>query len=93
MFIDLNGVDGFIHISDIAWKRVGNTTTYIKLADSVKAIVTELSKIITKLNSLLATLTKELAGIYRNYSAGGQTVKSTIKNTINFGAFGWGNHP
>ncbi|MCQ4794391.1 bifunctional 4-hydroxy-3-methylbut-2-enyl diphosphate reductase/30S ribosomal protein S1 [Anaerofustis stercorihominis] len=87
MFIDLNGVDGFIHISDIAWKRVGNINDLYKVGDNVKAIVTELDKDNYKVKLSVKDLTKEpWQEFIENYSVG-QTVKATIKNTTNFGAF------
>ncbi|WP_290770567.1 bifunctional 4-hydroxy-3-methylbut-2-enyl diphosphate reductase/30S ribosomal protein S1 [Anaerofustis sp.] len=87
MFIDLNGVDGFIHISDIAWKRVNNINDLYKVEDTVKAVVTELDKDNYKVKLSLKDLTKEpWQEFIENYSVG-QTVPAKIKNTTNFGAF------
>lgn len=87
MFIDLGGVDGFIHISDIAWKRVNNINDLYKVGDTVKAIVTELDKDSYKVKLSVKDLTKEpWQEFIENYSVG-QTVTATIKNTTNFGAF------
>ena len=87
MFIDLDGVDGFIHISDIAWKRVNSINELYKVGDSVKAIVTELDKESYKVKLSVKDLTKEpWQEFIENYTVG-QTVSATIKNTTSFGAF------
>jgi len=36
VFIDLGGIDGLLHITDISWKRVGNPADVYKVGQSVK---------------------------------------------------------
>jgi len=38
-FIDLGGVDGLLHISDITWGRLSHTSDVLHISDSVKVIV------------------------------------------------------
>ncbi|HIJ59348.1 MAG TPA: 30S ribosomal protein S1 [Nitrospirae bacterium] len=39
VFIDLGGIDGLLHISDISWKRVNNASEYFKVGDEGEFIV------------------------------------------------------
>lgn len=39
VFIDLGGIDGLLHVTDISWGRVGHPSEYFKLGDEVKVVV------------------------------------------------------
>ncbi|MCX8069715.1 MAG: 30S ribosomal protein S1 [Thermodesulfovibrionales bacterium] len=39
VFVDLGGIDGLLHISDISWKRVTNASDYFKVGDESEFIV------------------------------------------------------
>ncbi|MCR5217025.1 MAG: 30S ribosomal protein S1 [Lachnospiraceae bacterium] len=41
-FIDLGGVDGLLHISEMSWGRVGNAKELFKVGDEVECFVKEL---------------------------------------------------
>lgn len=42
LFIDLGGIEGLVHISEVAWDRVENMEGRFKIGDSVDAIVTNI---------------------------------------------------
>jgi len=39
VFVDLGGLDGLLHITDISWGRVGHPTEYFKVGDEVDVVV------------------------------------------------------
>jgi small subunit ribosomal protein S1 len=39
VFIDLGGIDGLLHVTDISWGRVGHPSEYFKVSDEVKVVV------------------------------------------------------
>lgn len=39
VFIDLGGLDGLLHITDISWGRVGHPSEYFKVGDEVEVVV------------------------------------------------------
>lgn len=39
VFIDLGGIDGLLHITDISWGRVGHPSEYFKVGDEVDVVV------------------------------------------------------
>lgn len=39
VFVDLGGLDGLLHITDISWGRVGHPSEYFKIGDEVDVVV------------------------------------------------------
>src|SRR5207247_10680514 len=38
-FVDLGGIDGLLHVTDMSWGRVGHPSEVINVADRVKVVV------------------------------------------------------
>ena len=58
-FVDLGGIDGLIHISDLSWKRVNNPEEILSINDQVTAKVIEVDRK-GKVRLSLKDLTEEL---------------------------------
>lgn len=43
-FINVDGIEGLIHISEISWERVDDPRNYVKVGDSVKAKIIAIDK-------------------------------------------------
>ena len=43
-FIDLGGIDGLLHITDISWKKVKHPSQYLTIADNVKVKILGIDK-------------------------------------------------
>jgi len=43
-FINVDGIEGLIHISEISWERVDNPRNYVKVGDTVKAKIIAIDK-------------------------------------------------
>lgn len=43
-FVNVDGIEGLIHISEISWERVDNPRNYIKVGDKVKAKIISIDK-------------------------------------------------
>lgn len=43
-FINVDGIEGLIHISEISWERVDNPRSYLKVGDKVKAKIISIDK-------------------------------------------------
>ncbi len=39
VFVDLGGLDGLLHITDISWGRVGHPSEYFKVGDEVDVVI------------------------------------------------------
>lgn len=43
-FVNVDGIEGLIHISEISWERVDNPRNYVKVGDHVKAKIISINK-------------------------------------------------
>ncbi len=43
-FVNVDGIEGLIHISEISWERVDNPRNYVKVGDQVKAKIIAIDK-------------------------------------------------
>lgn len=43
-FVNVDGIEGLIHISEISWERVDNPKNYVKVGDTVKAKIISIDK-------------------------------------------------
>ncbi len=41
VFVDLGGVDGLIHITDLSWGRINHPSEVVKLDETLKVVVTD----------------------------------------------------
>jgi small subunit ribosomal protein S1 len=44
VFIDLGGVDGLIHITDLSWGRINHPSEVVRLDEKIKVVVTDFEK-------------------------------------------------
>ena len=84
-FIDLGGVDGLLHISEMSWGRVENPKKVFKVGDEMKVLIKEISgtKIALSLKFADANPWKDAASKY----AVGNIVTGTVARMTDFGAF------
>ena len=84
-FIDLGGVDGLLHISEMSWGRVENPKKVFKVGDEMKVLIKEISgtKIALSLKFADANPWKDAASKY----AVGNMVTGTVARMTDFGAF------
>ncbi len=43
-FVNVDGIEGLIHISEISWERVDNPRNYVKVGDRIKAKIISINK-------------------------------------------------
>lgn len=87
VFLDLNGVDGFIHISDLSWKRVNKTEDFCKPGDVITAKIVEIDEEKGKVRLTVKGMTEEPWVAFTKQYKVGDTVKGTVKSITKFGAF------
>ncbi len=59
IFADLDGLEGLVHISEIAWEKVENPATLYKVGDKVEVVVLDVNKNEGKLNLSIKRLTPD----------------------------------
>ncbi len=84
-FVDLGGVDGLLHISEMSWGRVENPKKVFKVGDELKVLIKEISgtKIALSLKFADANPWKDAASKY----AVGNVVTGKVARMTDFGAF------
>lgn len=84
-FVNVDGIEGLIHISEISWERVENPADYVKVGDAVDARIIAIDKDRLSL-SMKQTQddpwAKEAEGFKK-----GDSVEGTVTRITPFGAF------
>jgi small subunit ribosomal protein S1 len=87
VFIDLGGVEGLIHISELSWGRVSHPSQIVKLGQEVDAQVLEISpercRVALSLKRLLPNPWERADTEF----AVGQIVPATVTSIVSYGAF------
>jgi len=86
-FIDLGGVDGLLHITDISWSRISHPSEMLSIGDEVEVMILDFSKETGKISLGLKQKTPSpWVDIDKKYSAGSR-IKGRVVNITSYGAF------
>ena len=87
VFIDLGGVEGLIHVSELSWGRVQHPSEVLNVGQSIKVLVLQVSeenaRIALSLKRLYRNPWENLAETFQN----GDIVDATITAITRFGVF------
>lgn len=85
IFVNVDGVEGLVHISEIAWDRVDNPSSYVKVGDKVQAKIISIDrdKLSLSMKQLLDDPWVKDAAKYKL----GDEVEGKITRITPFGAF------
>jgi small subunit ribosomal protein S1 len=87
VFIDLGGVDGLLHITDISWGRINHPEEVLKLDQIVKVVVLDFDGEKKRISLGMKQLTPHpWAGLAADIQIGSK-VKGKIVNVADYGAF------
>ncbi|KKS75138.1 MAG: 30S ribosomal protein S1 [candidate division WWE3 bacterium GW2011_GWA2_42_9] len=87
VFIDLDGVEGLVHISEIAWEKVNNPSSYFSVGQTVKVMVLGIDEQSKKLALSVKRLTPNpWETVEKSYPVGTK-VKGIVSKVVPFGAF------
>jgi small subunit ribosomal protein S1 len=87
VFLDLDGLDGLLHITDMTWKRIRHPSEMVKLGDELEVMILSIDR--DKSRVALGLKQKEnnpWIKIEEKYPPGTK-VKGKITNLVNYGAF------
>jgi len=86
-FVDLNGIDGLLHIADIDWGRVNKVEDFVKVNSTLKVIVLQVDKDKGKVSLGMKQLTADpWAEADKRYHAG-QNLTVEITHFVDYGVF------
>ena len=85
VFVNVDGIEGLVHISEISWERVSNPSDYVKVGDIIEAKIIAIDK--ERLSLSMKQLVEdpwisEVEGLKK-----GSKVEGTVTRITPFGAF------
>ncbi len=86
-FIDLNGIDGLLHITDMSWGRVGHPSEVLKVGQDLDVVVLDVNKDKERVSlGLKQKMANPWAEIESKFPVGTK-VKGKVVNLVPYGAF------
>ena len=86
-FVEINGIDGLLHINEIAWTRIKHPSEVLKAGDKIDVKVKSVDKENKRLSlSYKATIKSPWAKFLDKYQKG-DTVTGLVTRIVDFGAF------
>lgn len=85
VFVNIEGIEGLIHISEISWERVNNPSDYVKVGDQLDAKIISIDK--DRLSLSMKQLKKDPWLDEVEAMKPGTKVEGTVTRITPFGAF------
>ncbi|MFM7083526.1 MAG: 30S ribosomal protein S1 [Hyphomicrobium sp.] len=86
-FIDLGGIDGLLHVTDMAWRRVNHPSEILNVGDTVKVQVIRINPDTQRISLGMKQLQIDpWSAIEAKYPVGAK-LKGSITNIADYGAF------
>lgn len=87
VFVDLGGIDGLLHVTDISWKRVQHPSEVLSVGQTISVVVTRFNKETQRISLGMKQLEKDpWQDIDTKYHVGDK-VMGTVTNITDYGAF------
>ncbi|MCC6787560.1 MAG: 30S ribosomal protein S1 [Hyphomonadaceae bacterium] len=86
-FVDLGGIDGLLHVTDMSWKRVSHPSQVLNVGDTVKVQIVKINPDTQRISlGMKQLLTDPWDGVDAKYPAGGKFT-GRVTNITDYGAF------
>ncbi len=86
-FIDLNGIDGLLHITDMSWGRIGHPSELLKVGQDIDVVVLDINREKERVSlGLKQKLANPWDSIEQKYPVGAK-VNGRVVNLVPYGAF------
>jgi small subunit ribosomal protein S1 len=86
-FVDLGGVDGLLHITDMAWKRIKHPSEIVSVGDEINVRVLKFERDRNRVSLGLKQMGEDpWLAITQRYPEGSK-VKATVSNLTDYGCF------
>ena len=87
VFVDLGGIDGLVHVSQLSWDRVKHPSEVASVGDKIRVKIEKLNTQTGRISlSARALMEHPWTGIASRFSSG-QVVTGTVTRLADFGAF------
>ncbi len=86
-FVDLGGIDGLLHVTDMSWKRVSHPSQVLNVGDTVKVQIVKINPETQRISlGMKQLLSDPWDGVDAKYPAGGKFT-GRVTNITDYGAF------
>jgi small subunit ribosomal protein S1 len=86
-FVDLGGIDGILHISDMSWGRIGHPSEILKIGERVKVVVLKFDQERERISLGMKQITPDpWSSVQENYAVGSR-VRGKVISLTDYGAF------
>ena len=86
-FIDLNGIDGLLHITDMSWGRIGHPSEILKVGQDIDVVVLDINKEKERVSLGLKQKMANPWDLIESKFPVGTKVKGKVVNLVPYGAF------
>ncbi len=87
VFVDLGGMDGLLHVTDLSWERVNHPSEVLKVGDEIDVLVIKYDKETKRISLGVKQLTEDpWSDIKKDYKVG-EKIRAKISNITDYGAF------
>jgi small subunit ribosomal protein S1 len=86
-FVDLGGIDGLLHITDMSWGRIGHPSEMVKIDDQIEVMILNVDR---QKEKIALGLKQKLPSPWENVEVKypvGARVKGEVVNVMSYGAF------
>jgi small subunit ribosomal protein S1 len=87
VFVDLGGIDGLVHISELSWGRVSHPREILELGQAVQVHVISVDRENRRVALSIKRLRPDPWSVVAKKYTVGQVIEATITNVVDFGAF------
>ena len=86
-FVDLGGVDGLLHVTDISWRRINHPSEALKLGDNVKVKVIKFNDETKRISLGIKQLNEDpWQNIHERFPIGSK-ISGVVTNITDYGSF------
>ena len=86
-FVDLGGIEGLIHISELSWGRVDHPSDVVSVGDQIEVYILNIDRAEHKVALSLKKLCENPWETITDRYHPGQIVEAVVKNIVSYGAF------
>jgi small subunit ribosomal protein S1 len=86
-FVDLGGMDGLVHVSELSWQHVNHPSELVKVGDEVKVKVLEVDRDRERISLSIRQTTEDPWDVFASANEVGDVVDGVVTKTVPFGAF------
>jgi len=86
-FIDLNGLDGLLHITDMSWGRISHPSEMVNVGEDIEVVVLDINKEKERVSLGLKQKTQNPWELIESKYPVGTQIKGRVVNLVSYGAF------